>query len=130
MSLVGGCEMKNNCPQTLKEVSQLVQSGEGFQNTLGNFLDEFQRSPIAQSFRDAPVDLGKEINAFLAAVAEQLATEIGVTMPSWANNPGLVFEPPLFPTKNPAFQASLLDECPAPFKRRGIIVSKNALSRA
>lgn len=124
------CEMRNNCPQTLREVSQLVRSGEGFNNTLGNFLDEFKRFPFPDSFQAAPLDLGKEKNAYLAAVAEQLAEDMNSVVPSWADNPQLVFEPPLFPTKNPAFQSLLLSECPAAFKRRGIIVSKNILSRA
>ncbi len=122
--------MKNNYPKTLKDVSLFIQSGEGLQNTLGNFLDQFKRLPTPQAFAEIPVNLGKEMNTYLAAVADYLAEEIGTEAPSWSKNSLLVFDPPLYPTKNPDYQALLLYECPIAFRKRGIIVSKNALSRA
>lgn len=122
--------MKNKRPETLREVSELVRSGEKLQICIGNFLDGFYAGPREQALRDEPWSVNRDTDVFLAAVAEDLANRFDLSVPAWCEDPSKVIEPPQFPTKNPAYQKALWDECPEAFKRRGLVVSANALSRS
>jgi hypothetical protein len=122
--------MKHNRAETIFEVSKLILSGQPFQATLGNFLDGFYSSPKKEALNEAPLALKLDQSVFLCAVAEMLSNQFGFPAPKWADDPLKAFEPPQFSVKNPKLQAVLLEECPIEFKRRGLIVSANVLSRA
>ena len=121
--------MKSGCPESLKEVALLVGQGQSLQASLANFLDLYKRNPGPQAFDEIPCSIGLHGDAFLAATAEYLALALGVVSPEWSNDPGRVVEPPVFPTNNKNYRKLLLEECPSAFKRRGLIISSNALTR-
>ena len=75
-------------PGTLAEVAQLTVSGESFNLSLANFLDEFYAAPNATRLSTEPdllapilADPGRVQDAYLAAVAEHLAYTHGFAIP-------------------------------------------------
>ena len=113
----------------------LARGGEPFAISLGNFLDQFYASPSAGALSAEPAPLagavenGDYYDAFLAATAEYLATEYGLAVPAWAGGRSRFLPEPRVTVRNPKLRDLLLSECPAPFKRRGVIVSRDALLR-
>jgi hypothetical protein len=116
-------------PKSLFEVAHFFSQGEKFQLCLGNFLDWFKSNGTFEALSEEPMPQNFEIEVFLAATAAQLAKDNGWKTPEWANHPEKVIEPPRFPTNNKQYREELLKECPEEFKRRGLIISANALSR-
>jgi hypothetical protein len=116
--------------KTLAEVAALAAAGESFDFTLRNFLDEFRRHPAAGALTEEPQSLGPRWNAYLAATAETLATELGLAVPAWAWSETRKLRRPWFALPWAGLRAVLLLESPAAFRSRNLFVSANALSRA
>lgn len=124
-------------PKTLAEVAQLAAQGESFDRSLANFLDEFYAAPRAAALSPSPSLLapvlgesGRVQDAYLAATAEQLASENGFPVPPWAATNERKLGRPWFASQLIAVRAVLLLESPAPFRSRNLFISENALNRA
>jgi hypothetical protein len=107
-----------------------------FYGELGNLLDDFRaRSSTKDSklalVAEAPEPTGEAAtDAYLAAVAETLCRESGLRPPAWTESPAYYLPRPWFAGGLQSLKAILLAESPAPFRRRNLFVSANALHRA
>jgi hypothetical protein len=124
-------------PKALAEVARLAAQGDSFDRCLANFLDEFYTAPNAEALAEKPPplapeigDLGQVQDAYLAAVAEELARRFNLQPPAWMNDPERALHRPWFATPLAAVRTVLLLESPPGFRSRNIFVSENALSRA
>ena len=101
---------------------------------LGNFLDEFYRTPDVARLADEPPLLGGAngavVGAYLAGVAEHLAREYALDIPAWVFGPQRYLRRPKFGHESAALRATLLIESPPAFRSRNIFVTANVLERA
>ncbi len=123
-------------PKTLAEVAELTVSGESFDRSLANFLDEFYRGPNANALADSPRllapdlgDVGAVQDAYLAATAEELARAYQFPFPEWAAAETRRLHRPWFASPLAALRPVLLLESPAAFRSRNLFISENALTR-
>lgn len=123
-------------PQTLADVARMTAAGESFDHCLANFLDAFYAAPAAAAIEDPPPllaenpgDPGKVKDAYLAAVAEELAAAFSLPPPGWAAGESRHLKKPWFALPFAALRAVLLQESPPAFRCRNLFVSANALSR-
>ncbi len=123
-------------PSSLERLANLAAEGQDFSFLLGDFLDGFYRLPKEASLLAEPALLatrhpkGTVLDAFLAAVAHELANKQGWPAPDWAFGEARYLHRPFFPIRAAAFRATLLLESPPPFRARNLFVTANALSRA
>lgn len=126
-------------PSSLAEVERWAQTAQEFWMNIRDFLDEFRRVRNPGMLEEEParvagrlLDVGDVGDAYLAAVAESLALEIGAAPPPWTKQDSRRLENPWFAggARSPRLRAVLLEESPAPFRERNLFVSENALSRA
>jgi hypothetical protein len=124
-------------PKTLLEVSELALSGESFDLSLREFLDDFYHKPSNEALftepkllSDALPTKGHIYDAYLAATAETLASRYGFETPNWSYGPARKLRHPWFALTLASMRAVLLLESPAAFRSRNLFVSENALSRA
>ena len=124
-------------PRTLAEVARLALEGDSFDRCLANFLDEFYGAPTAGSLAEVPQllapalgELGRIPDAYLAAVAEELARQFNLPLPAWTLAEERKLHRPWFASPLGALRAVLLHESPPGFRSRNLFVSENALSRA
>ncbi len=120
---------------SLAAVADAAGTPEQFSYALRDFLDGFYPEPSAEKLREEPVRLACRLgdqnyaDAYLAAVAEHLASAHGLPVPGWANDPTRVVTEPTFAFKTPEGRIFLLAESPAAFRARNIFISADALSR-
>jgi hypothetical protein len=124
-------------PSSLADVATLAVQGHSFDYCIANFLDAFYAVPSAQSLVAEPVllaphfdGIGEIQDAYLAAVAEDLARQFNLTRPGWVDAQTRKLHRPWFASPLAALRAVLLLESPASFRSRNLFVSENALSRA
>ena len=124
-------------PKSLAEVAQFTSQGEPFDYCLANFLDAFYAAPNAATLALEPDwlapalgELGQVQVAYLAAIAEQLASDYGLPLPAWAVSEARKLHRPWFASSLAALRTVLLLESPAAFRARNLFISANALSRA
>lgn len=97
------------------------------------FLDDFRR-PQRDDARSGLIAAEPALtgdarrDALLAALAEHLATGFRCVVPVWALD-GCRFLPSFWFVHGPAFDALALVQSPASFRRRGIFLSADFLSR-
>ena len=105
---------------------------EAFSLAKREFLDSFygmddpQRS---ESLQDEPERISPLEDANLAAMAEQLAINFRLPIPKWTNQPCRFLHEPHF-SADGVMKGILLRESPTAFRRRGLFVTGNVLSRA
>ena len=119
-------------PESLLEVSCRSAAGtQAFDPALREFLDEFYSNEQrrARSLQDEPLLLDDVKDAYLAAVAEHLASSFGLAVPPWAEGHGRPLRRAFFAGGLESLKASLTVESPAAFRRRLLFVSSNALDR-
>jgi hypothetical protein len=122
--------------RTLRESMEDVREPGDFGFAIRNFLDRFYAAPTAAWIEDEPELLSPRLadeglaDAWVAAVAEQLASVNSFPCPPWATRHERVKKTPWFAAKSPNLKAILLQESPAAFRVRNLFVSANALSRA
>jgi hypothetical protein len=113
----------------------LAAGREPFFGEIGNLLDDFrQRCQTAEErialVCDPPESTGQpETDAYLAALAESLCREGGMRPPAWTEQQRFYLKRPWFAGGLESLKAILLAESPAPFRRRNLFVSANALHR-
>ncbi len=125
-------ELASTRPRTLHEVSRRVAAGEQpFDPAVREFLDSFYSRPDerTQALAACPGPLDAIKDAYLAAVAEHLASAHSMPAPAWAAEHGFGLRQPFFAGGLESLKAVLTVESPAAFRRRLLFVSKNALSR-
>jgi hypothetical protein len=119
-------------PRTLVAVANRVRQGQqAFDPAVREFLDSFYADPANRpaAIRDQPDKIGPLPDAYLAAVAEYLASAFNLTCPDWTETHGRELVKPFFAGGLESLKATLLVESPAAFRRRMIFIGKNALSR-
>jgi hypothetical protein len=128
---------------TLKEVSMAIahklNKGEGFPDSvLGDFIDDFRlrtkdseekAALVHEEPERVAVEGYRDVNAYLAAVAETLCREAGLTPPAWTEKSEYFLPEPWFAGGLENLKAILLVESPIPFRRRNLFVSENAMTR-
>lgn len=119
-------------PGTLADVARCVLAGQQqFDPALREFLDEFYSHPTLrrQALAQAP-DLIEDVkDAYLAAVAEHLASIYKLQMPPWVAEHGRPLKRAFFAGGLESLKAILTVESPAAFRRRLLFVGKDALDR-
>jgi hypothetical protein len=123
-------------PKTIAEVAQLTISGEPFEVSLANFLDEFYLAPVESALSESPEllapkfsDQGHVEDAYLAATAEHLAAAYQLPIPAWVTDDVRKLHHPWFASSLASLRAVLILESPATFRARNLFVSENALTR-
>lgn len=124
-------------PRTLADVAAAAAAGHSFDLSLADFLDGFYAGPSAAALSPLPPLLGPALgekgcvqDAYLAAVAEELAAQYGLPVPSWTVDAPRHLRRPWFAVPFASLRAVLLLESPPAFRCRNLFVSANALSRA
>jgi hypothetical protein len=123
-------------PNTLGDVARWTLEGKSFDRCLWNFLDSFYSEPRVEALAEDPprlaghVSSGEIKDAYLAAVAEELARKFRLPHPVWPYEEGRKLHCPWFASDLQSLRAVLLIESPAGFRSRNLFVSENALSRA
>ena len=123
-------------PGSLAEVAAWTLAGGAFDLALRELLDEARAGPDASRIAIEPERLadrvahGDIMDAYLAATAETLSTELGLPRPTWIDGAGRALHRPWFALPWAGMRAVLLIESPPFFRARNLFVSANALSRA
>jgi hypothetical protein len=123
-------------PQDLAEVAEHSATTQQFSIAWREFLDRFYLSPSATALQATPAllrdALGDEgyADAFLAAMAAELARRHHLPVPPWTTAPERYLRDPHFALKSRKNWALLLQDSPAEFRARRIFVSANVLDRA
>jgi transcriptional regulator with XRE-family HTH domain len=101
---------------------------------LFGFADDFRgssRPGAIQLIAEEPPDTGdSRFDAALAGVAEFFATERGIPLPRWVDQPDRFVEPLWFVASRPAFDAYTLANTPAVFARHGVLIAREVFDRA
>ena len=123
-------------PASLSDVAELALRGDHFDRCLASFLDGFYAAPQGSGLAAEPGllaprfgELGQVQDAYLAAVAEDLARRYSLAQPSWTFTEARKLRKPWFASPLESLRTILLLESPAAFRTRNLFVSENALSR-
>ena len=123
-------------PRTLVDVACLTLRQESFDICLANFLDEFYSAPATASLAGTPPllaphfgDRGRIQDAYLAAVAKELARAQQMPVPAWVDDETRRLHRPWFASSLAALRPVLILESPPAFRERNLFVSANALVR-
>jgi hypothetical protein len=120
-------------PETIAEIGRRATSGEDrFDPAVREFLDSWQgmsATARALAIAEEPRPVGKVEDAYLAALAEHLASDDRIPVPPWTEARNRFLTEPFFAGGLESLKAILLVESPSAFRRRLIFISANALSR-
>jgi hypothetical protein len=122
-------------PQTAAETVGLVAGGTDPWLAIGQFLDDWRRTPAPQRpplISEAPPAVGGEHlrwAALMAAAVEWLCAADGLPFPSWTSRPDYRLPEPWFLYPGWRLRAWQLVDTPAPFKARNIFGGDRILSR-
>lgn len=98
------------------------------------FIDEFRsrrRNEQRELIRDRPDQTGNPLtDAYLAALAEYLANQVGLGVPAWVEDPDRFLTRWWIEGDVPSARPTAVAQSPAAFRRRGIFISERALERA
>ena len=87
------------------------------------------REAILEALCGLSDEIGRVEDAYLAAVAEELARRFGLPLPAWTMTEERWLHKPWFASPLASLRAVLLLESPPGFRSRNLFVSENALSR-
>lgn len=120
---------------SLAEVAEKSTDSQAFWLWLRDFLDGFYTSPQPAALAQEPLRLretlpeGNRLDAYLAAVAEHLATTFRLRIPAWTQDPSRILRQPYFALNTHEGRMFLIVDSPIAFRARNIFVSADALSR-
>ena len=105
-----------------------------FEHGVREFLDEFalrpdDRSRVEAIAEEPPPTGDTRHDAYLAALAEHLATVHGLDRPAWSIRPERFLDRFWFVSDVPGFRAIAIAQAPAAFRRRGVFLPEHALHR-
>jgi hypothetical protein len=121
-----------------KKINAEISMGRFPDYLLGDFIDDFRiRAKTREEKlalvgeRPEPIESEefKDVDAYLAAMAEYLCREAGLPPPDWTERPEYFLHEPWFAGGLENLKAILLVESPVPFRRRNLFVSANAMTR-
>lgn len=118
-------------PWTLARLAAAVAGGEDFRFVLREFLDDVNAATdLAPLIEEPPAPSGRpEVDAFLGGLAEHLAAGHDVARPPWCTQPDRFLHRWWFVAENRAYDALVVRDSPAAFRRRGVFVHPSALVR-
>jgi hypothetical protein len=117
-------------------VAAWTSSFDDFSFHVRDFLHHFQASPAMEALSEAPALMagrfaeGQIADAYLAAMAVELAHTLRQPRPAWTQAPERFCRIPWFATPGRSMRATLLLESPPGFRERNLFVTANALSVA
>ncbi len=120
-------------PSSLAEAAEWSTSFEEFALNVRDFLHHFQGSPAMESLMGSPAPLaarfadGHIADAYLAAMAVELAHSLSQPRPAWTQSPERFCRLPWFASPGRHMRATLLLESPPGFRE---LVTANVLSVA
>lgn len=120
-------------PLSIAEIAERASGGrQSFDLAVREFLDSWQslthvERPAALAEEPSPV--GPVEDAYLAAVAEHLASIDRTDVPKWTEAPNRFLKEPFFAGGLQSLKATLIVESPSAFRRRLIFISADGLSR-
>lgn len=125
-------------PATIAQALARVRQGVDPRVALGDFLDDWRRTPSAERaglITDPIGPAGDDLHvrrwaAFFAATAEKLATDEGLPRPRWAASSQYRLPGPWFLEPALSLRAWLLASTPAAFKARNIFCGDDLFRRA
>lgn len=135
MSLTSvAAEAARRRPRALYEVAVWGAELGNIDRFLRELLDEFYSEPDpgarAAMLRDEPPLFDEpRRNAYLAAVAEHLASRNQLQVPDWTEAKERFLDEPFFPCGLESLKPILLQESPPAFRRRMIFVGADPLYR-
>lgn len=111
-------------PQTLNDIASRILGGAMLPFMVKEFMDEWRKLPSPEKLEQEPAHINAHADAFLAAMAECLATRMGVAAPEWANHETRFLETPSFWGRSSSMRELMLVETPAAFRRRLIFCGR------
>jgi hypothetical protein len=120
-------------PRSIAEISQRAKAApKAFDPAAREFLDSWQMMSRAEretALACEPDRIGSVEDAYLAALAEHLALDARLPVPSWTEEACRFLSEPFFAGGLETLKALLIVESPLAFRRRLIFISADALSR-
>jgi hypothetical protein len=120
-------------PLSIAEIAERVgNSSQNFDLAVREFIDSWSAMAPAErreALVEEPVPVGRVEDAYLAALAEHLATRTGLDAPGWTEKPGRFLREPFFAGGLESLKAILIVESPSAFRRRLIFITADGLSR-
>lgn len=120
--------------QSCADVARRTVGGEPFDFAMRELLDELALlqtdEQLARSIADEPHPTGdRRHDAYLAALAEHIALQRGLSRPAWTTHPNRFLDRFYFKSDVPGFRGLAIAQSPAAFRRRGIFIAAGALER-
>lgn len=120
-------------PGSVAAIASLAANGQQpFDVAVREFLDAWQFMDAAakgDALRLEPCPVARVQDAYLAGLAEHLATKHNLPVPGWTEQASRFLDAPFFAGGLQSLKAVLIAESPAAFRRRLIFISADALSR-
>lgn len=120
-------------PVTLARAARWIVDGATLREAAADFLDDlhFARDDedVAGRIHEEPSAVDPRTDAYLAAVAEHVATTRGLRVPPWTRHATRFLDHFWWPSATPALHARAVVESPAAFRRRGIFIGRTTLQR-
>lgn len=120
-------------PMTLQRTGQRILGGLPLREGAADFLDDLRWSrdeaDVERRIAAEPPLIGARADAYLAALAEDVASRHRLVVPPWAGGPGRFLDHFWWPSRTPGLQARAVVESPAAFRRRGIFIGGTTLHR-
>lgn len=130
--------MKKYVSTPVAEAFAEVLAGANPKIVLGNFLDDWRRTPVgdrgrlvAEALPEAGPDLmHRRWAALFAGAVEYLCAQDGSPTPSWIALPAYLLDEPWFVEPARSLRAWLRTTTPSAFASRNVFVGEGALDRA
>ena len=120
-------------PLSIAEIAERASGGSQlFDLAVREFLDTWQTlapEERPRALAEEPGPVGRVEDAYLAAVAEHLASLDRIEAPGWSEAPHRFLREPFFAGGLESLKAILIVESPSAFRRRLIFISADGLSR-
>ena len=120
-------------PLSIAEIAERSTAGtQLFDLAVREFLDSWRvmsSDDRLDALAEEPVSVGRIEDAYLAALAEHLASENRIDAPAWTEAPSRFLHEPFFAGGLESLKAILLVESSSAFRRRLIFISPDYLVR-
>ena len=120
-------------PLSIAEIAERASAKtQLFDLAVRELLDTWQGLSAAErpeALAEEPVPVGRVEDAYLAALAEHLASLDRLDAPAWTEAPHRFLREPYFAGGLESLKAILIVESPSAFRRRLIFISADGLSR-